>query len=269
MKSILKLKFPKKFITEKIQSFKAELNERAAEIKNIKTKRTAVICACAAIGVLMIICYFTLGKQLLLFINDKDAFKLWLENFGIWGRIIFILLRTVQTVIKIIPAEPLEIGAGYVFGTWGGLLYCSIGSLAGSFIILILTRKFGIKITELFVSKKKIESLAFLQNKKHLNISLFIIYLIPSTPKDLITYFIGLTDENIPLFLLITAVGRIPSIITSTWCGSTLKSGNYSAAIIIFAATAVLGLGGAYIYNRISGRKENEKGKDLKEEKIA
>lgn len=248
----------KALIQQKRQALREALAETAANEKDIERKRIAILIFAILLLAASLACYFTIGKQLLLFIEDKDAFKAWLAGFGAGSRIIFVLIRALQTVVKFIPAEPLEIGAGYVFGTWGGLLYCSLGSLLGSLIILLLTKKFGIKLVSLFVSKKKIDSLQFLQNKQNLNMTLFIIYLIPSTPKDIITYLIGLTDESIPLFLLITTIGRIPSIITSTWCGHTLQQENYLAAAAIFIATALFGFLCAFLYRRFAGR-ENRK----------
>ena len=246
------------WVQEKKRSVHEALAETAGNTKDAKRKRILVIAGVVLLLAVSIACYFTFGKQLLLFIEDKDAFKAWLSGFGAGSRVVFVAIRALQTVVKFIPAEPLEIGAGYVFGTWGGLLYCSLGSLLGSLIILLLTKKFGIKLVSLFVSKKKIDSLRFLQNKQNLNITLFIIYLIPSTPKDIITYLIGLTDESIPLFLLITTIGRIPSIITSTWCGHTLQQENYLAAAAIFLATALFGFLCAFLYRRFAGR-ENQK----------
>lgn len=246
----------KTYFASKFKAIKESLSESAAEIKDVKEKRIAVIVLACVTLISLVICYFTLGKKLVLFIEDKNAFNAWLGSLGAWGKVVFVAVRALQTVVKIIPGEPLEIAAGYAYGIWDGMFLCLLGSFLGSLIIIALTKKFGMRLVTLFVPRKKIEELSFLRNKKNLNITLFIIYLIPSTPKDLITYLISLTDENIALFLLITTIGRIPSVVTSTWCGSALESENFILAAAVFIATAVCGLGGAYIYSRISSKKE-------------
>lgn len=246
------------FFTSKILNIKESLKETSSEIKNVKEKRAAVIIFSCLILSASVICYFTLGKKLVLFIEDKNAFNAWLDSFGAWGKAVFVFVRALQTVVKIIPGEPLEIAAGYAYGIWGGMFYCLLGSFLGSLVIIALTKKFGMKLVSLFVPKKKIDELSFLKNKKNLNITLFIIYLIPSTPKDIITYLISLTDENMALFLLITTIGRIPSVITSTWCGNALENENFILAAAVFTATAVCGLGGAYIYSKISSAKNKK-----------
>lgn len=230
--------------------------------KAVKIKRTASAIAGVLILGGFIALYMTFGKQLLEIVRDADTFKAWLAGFGGYDRVVFVAIRALQTVVKIIPAEPLEIGAGYAYGTWGGLLYCMLGTEIGSLVILLLTRVFGTKVVELFVPMDKINELGFLKNERRLGGTMFMLYLIPSTPKDLFTYFAGLTKLNIPIFLLTTGIARIPSIITSTWCGSSLGEKNYVKSAIIFAATAVVGIVGMIIYKKISDKKQSGSGAD-------
>lgn len=216
--------------------------------KQERRQQIGVIVTTSLFILAFVVCYIKFGSELLAFISDADRFKAWLESYGHLGKIVFVAVRALQTVVKIIPAEPLEIGSGYAFGVWGGLLYCMLGTEIGSFIIVAITKLFGMKAVNLFVSEEKINSLGFLQNKEKLSISLFIIYLIPGTPKDVITYLIGVTDYNIWKFLLLTGVARIPSIITSTICGSLLGERNYWLSAGVFIGTAVLGLIGVKLY---------------------
>ena len=84
--------------------------------------------AIAVILIAFLSVYFTFGKQLTAFVSDTQNFNAWLAQYKSLSAVIFILIRAFQTVIKIIPAEPLEIASGYAFGTWGGLFYCSLGT---------------------------------------------------------------------------------------------------------------------------------------------
>ena len=216
--------------------------------KKERRQQLGVIITSSALILAFIVCYIKFGKDLLVFVSDADRLKAWIDSYGSRGKIIFIFVRALQTVVKIIPAEPLEIGSGYAFGTWGGLFCCMLGTEIGSFIIIAITKLFGMKAVRLFVSEEKIRSLGFLQNKEKLTVSLFIIYLIPGTPKDVITYLIGVTDYNIWKFLLLTGIARIPSIITSTLCGAALGEKNYLLSAGVFIGTAVLGIIGVKLY---------------------
>lgn len=84
--------------------------------------------------------YAVFGRRLLVVIEDPQAFKAWIDSFGVWGEAAFVGIRTAQTVFKFIPAEPLEVGSGYAFGVWGGLFLCMLGTELGSAVILLLSK---------------------------------------------------------------------------------------------------------------------------------
>ena len=81
---------------------------------------------------------------------------------------------------------------------------------------------------------------------------MFVLYFLPGTPKDILTYFAGLTDINPITFLLICTLGRIPSVLTSTLAGSSLVESNYKTSILIFVITGIAALIGYLIYYRYS-----------------
>lgn len=227
-------------------------------------KKTRIIQIIGAVSVCVIIvsvflyCYFKYGKQIYEIFGNIDNLKAFLAPFKGFDKWVFVAIRAFQTVIKIIPAEPLEIGSGLLYGTWGGMLLCMLGTMIGSFVIIALTRVFGRRLVEVFIPVEKINSLRFLQNKKRVYISLFLIYLLPGTPKDILTYAAGITDIDMKKFLLITGIARIPSILTSTWCGEQLIEQNYTLAIIIFAATTVATVLCSVIYKKILAPSEKK-----------
>lgn len=227
--------------------------------KIIILKRCAVIAGFVAIIVATVLIYVIYGKQIIPFIKKPELFKAWLSQFNNWDQLVFVGIRTLQTVIKFIPAEPLEIGSGYAYGTWYGFFLCSVGTMLGTLIIFGLTKLLGKKFVQLFVPQSKIDSLQILQNKDKLLGVLFVIYFIPGTPKDFVTYFIGLTNVNIWWFLVVTSIARIPSIISSTICGANLAKQNYVLAIGVFTVFAILSLIGGFFYKKLKiDRSANE-----------
>jgi uncharacterized membrane protein YdjX (TVP38/TMEM64 family) len=158
----------------------------------------------------------------------------------------------------------VEIAAGYAFGSWGGLAVCIIGATLGSIIVLLLVRRFGRKFVYTFYPKEKMDSIKWLSDKRKRNSLTLILFLIPGTPKDLLTYAIGLTDMSIPTYVMLTTLARVPSVITSTMGGSAVGEKNYTFAVIIFAITAVISITGLIIYNIID-KKHAEKATESKE----
>ena len=226
--------------------------------KRVGVMRTAyrVLCLAALLGIagLCVFMYVRYGKSLWALVTDTDRFKAWIDGFGAWSGIVFVAVRAVQTVVKIIPAEPLEIGSGLVFGTVGGMLLCLAGNILGSLLILFLTRRLGMRVLELFHLENKLQSMRFLQDKEKRRRLLLIFFLIPGTPKDGITWFVGLTDMDLTEFMVMTSFARIPSILSSTICGASLGQKNWPLALGVFAATTALGLLGAFAYKKIIAR---------------
>ncbi|HIU31524.1 MAG TPA: TVP38/TMEM64 family protein [Candidatus Caccousia avistercoris] len=201
------------------------------------------------------------GKPLLDMIADPEKFRQWVDSHSIWGRLAFVGMMMLQVIVAVIPGEPMEIGAGYAFGAWEGLLLCLVGMALGTAVIFLFTKLLGVKMVEAFISREKLYSMKFLQNESRLEFIVFLIFLIPGTPKDVLTYFVGLTPMRLRTFLLLSSIARIPSIISSTLGGNALGTQDYRTAVIVFAVTAVLSLAGLLVY-RYHSRKKNEKGGD-------
>lgn len=123
----------------------------------------------------------------------------------------------------------------------------------------MLVRKFGGWVVEAFFPKEKIHSLKFMQNNRRLNLIAFIVMFIPGTPKDLISYFMGLTDMRLSHWILISFFARIPSVVTSTIGGNALGLQDYSDAIIAFVVMAVISAAGILVYRKISRIKSEKK----------
>lgn len=210
----------------------------------------AFIIFCAVVG-------WFIGRPLIRFVGQPDKFQAWVQQSGVWGMVAFVGMTVFQVVIAFVPGEPLEIGAGYAFGAVLGTILCIIGITIGSLIVFLLVRTLGVRLLEVFFTYEKIKSLKFLQNEKKLALITFFLFFLPGTPKDLLTYFVGLTKIDLKGFLLIAAVARIPSVVTSTIGGSLLGSEKYLFAIIAFGVTLVISMAGWIVYNRIS--KKNNK----------
>lgn len=199
-----------------------------------------------------IILYLTLGRELAAIISDKETFKAWIASFDIYDEVIFVAVRAIQTVVKIVPAEPLEIGAGYVWGTYKGFALCMLGTEIGSAIILILTYLFGTRLLNFMFDLEQINKWSFINNSKKKYLLLTVIYLIPGTPKDFITYFVGVTKTKVLPFLLVTGIARIPSIISSTWCGQLLDTRSVKIFVLAFSLiTAVSMIAGYFVQKRL------------------
>lgn len=192
------------------------------------------------------------GRPMIDFVSQPEKFRDWVDSHGIVSRLAFIGMVVFQAIVAVIPGEPLEIGAGYAFGAVEGTFLCVVGTTVGGIIVFALARTLGMRIVSLFFSEEKIRSVSFLQNTRRLNTVAFLVFLLPGTPKDLLSYCAGLTQIRWSFWLLLTSLARLPSIVTSTVGGNALGVQRYAFAVGVFAVTLVLSGIGLYLYNRIA-----------------
>jgi uncharacterized membrane protein YdjX (TVP38/TMEM64 family) len=184
-------------------------------------------------------------------VSNPDEFRPGLITGGVWSRFAFVGMVVLRSWWPF-PREPSEIGAGYAFGIWEGTLLCLAGIIIGSIIIFVLVRRFGVKLVEVLLFQRKDNVHALPEDRKRVKIVAFFVMLIPGTPKDLLSYFVGLTDYKLSVWIIIVAVARIPSVITSTVGGGMLGMKNYEFAILTFALTLLISGCGLLMYNRIT-----------------
>lgn len=209
----------------------------------------------AVVVVLILLLTWFLWKWLASF--SQEGLRDYIRSFGAAGWLVFLLLQILQVFIALIPGELLESVAGFAFGPIGGTLLCYAGVAIASSLVFVLTRKFGVRLVEVFISREKINQLRFLNTEKKRDVLIFLAFFIPGTPKDLLTYFVGLTEIKLGTFLAISLVARIPSVVTSTFGGHLLGEGKYSLAIVVYAVSAVISLLGMISYNAWMKRKES------------
>ena len=170
---------------------------------------SVILCGLAIAGAILFKDYFS--KE------NMDMLQAFVSEHWFLGSLIFIFVCMVQVVIALIPGEAVEIAAGVLFGPFWGTLIALIGITAGSCVVILLVRKFGRKFVESLYPREKIDSLPILNNPKKRNFVIFILFFIPGTPKDLLTYVVGLTDMSIPMYLLLTGVPTAAPGRYGTW----------------------------------------------------
>jgi uncharacterized membrane protein YdjX (TVP38/TMEM64 family) len=190
------------------------------------------------------------------YLSDPETVREAIGEHYLLGALALVLISAVQVVVALIPGEVVEIAAGYCFGSWMGSLLCLVGIVLGSCTAILLARHFGSRLVYALYPKEKIDALPILREPKKRNAMTLILFAIPGTPKDLLTYAIALTDMSIPLYIALTTAARFPSVILSTLSGNAVGTRDYTAAILFVIVTAAVSGAGLLIYNRIVKRHE-------------
>lgn len=175
--------------------------------------------------------------------EGREVFKVQIQESGVKGALMLLGLELVQILMPIIPGEPIEILAGMCYGTLGGFVFITISVLLITTFIFFMVRKFGRDFLYTMISKEKIDKIEnskLFKNPKKIEYIMLILFFIPGTPKDLLTYIAGILPINPLRFILISTLARFPSTISSTIAGSTLVEGNWYIGIAMYVIIFVI-----------------------------
>ncbi len=193
--------------------------------------------------------------------EGQVAFKQKVDNSGIYGIVLLFLIQLAQIFLFILPGEPIEILAGMCYGWIWGTVFIMISSAIIASLIFMLVRKIGKQFVYDFSDEekiKKIENSKLFKNPKKIEIVLFILFLIPGTPKDLLTYLSGLLPIKMSRFIVLSTIARIPSIVTSTIAGANIAVGDWRKAIVLYVLIVAIVVILLYIFNIFDKDKTTE-----------
>src|SRR3989344_7774415 len=92
---------------------------------------------------------------LLAVLIDVSSLKVWVERAGVWGPLVFILLKISTIVFAPLSGSPLYPLVGLLFGFWPGILYVVLGDFLSYTISFWISRIFGRKFVHKLMSGKE------------------------------------------------------------------------------------------------------------------
>ena len=236
----------------------AEVRESIDEDSEIDVRRRALrrrvlIGLVAAAAITALLCWEYL-PGLLAWLADARAVRAFVSDHAFVSRLAMLGINIVQVLLAFLPGEPVELASGYAFGFWEGTALCLVASGLATSMIYWATRRWGWKLVGLFFDRSLFDRFSWLKSAKRLELIMLIVFLIPGTPKDFLTYFAGLTNMRFLPVVLIATFGRIPSIVTSTIAASAVGSGNWPLVACTLVASAFLLAVGGLMYRRLRSR---------------
>jgi len=229
-------------------------------MKKGKIRLFILIAAFAVVTVAITIVFWPLIKDLR---NPeyREAFSLWVKDLGFRGVLILSGLQILQIVVPVIPGGPVQVIAGAAYGAFWGFVIITCGCFITSAFIFFIVRKFGLPLLRRFFGEKDINTWIFLKDAQKTAKVVFILFLIPGTPKDLLTWLCPLTNLSLPLFVILSTLARIPAILSSTIMGDSMVQGNWVLSLSLFIFIAIMGFSGLWFRDKIAKRevlKENK-----------
>ncbi len=250
----------KKEIKEKREMTAEEREKRSRAIKIISLV-VGILLVLSAVGYIVI--------QTILGGNGFSSIVALAEENPFITALVLAAINFVQVIIALIPGEIVEQACGVLGPLWGTLV-CIVSTSAASALVLFLVKKFGRNLVYTLYPKEKIDSISFLHDPKKRNMLTLFLFLIPGTPKDLLTYAVGLTDMSIPLYLALTTFARLPSIVMSTvsgdWIADMVNGNGGLIKIILLNAISLVLCGVGYLIYMLISKKHNKKVEKMAED---
>lgn len=213
-------------------------------------KKISFICFLVAIVLLSLLCI-----PLVKGYNNLSEIESFVQKFGALSVFALLFIQISQIVVALIPGEVVEFASGALFGPVWGTFISMVGILAGQWLIFTAVTKWGHSVLSSVLSRNFVKKFKFLHDEKKIKLITFILYFLPGTPKDLLTYFMPVTGIDLKAFLSITLFARIPSVISSTIAGSLYAEGDIKLTLIVYTAVATFSGLGYLLYKFIFDRR--------------
>ena len=145
--------------------------------------------------------------------SSVDALQEWMNSYGFWAPLMFIILQTVQVIIPIIPGGVTLLGGVLLFGPWWGFVYNYIGIILGSFAVFAISRSYGKPLMYKLFKKESIDKYEQWTSNHGRFAKLFAIAIfLPGAPDGLICYLAGTTEMSWKTYSLIILTAKPASI---------------------------------------------------------
>ncbi|MGD9106660.1 MAG: VTT domain-containing protein [Desulfobacterales bacterium] len=172
-------------------------------------------------------------------LTDREQVKAFITSFGTGAPVVFIIIQALQVLLAPFPGEATGFIGGFLFGAAKGFLYSSIGLTIGSLINFTIGRFLGKRFVRKLILPAQLERMDNLVKRQGV-IVLFCLFLFPGFPKDYLCLFLGLSAIHLKIFIILTAVGRMPGTLMLSLQGSYIFEQRYGWFAFIVSVCLVL-----------------------------
>ena len=142
-----------------------------------------------------------------LYIN-KESLQEIVKNTGTFGIIIYFIIVVIYVTLTPLFNTAILIASGYIFGGQLGFVINFLGTTVGLFLIIFLVKTYGRPLLKKIISSKYYNRFDEITQKVG-PITLLIVYVLPFTPDDELTYIIAAGPIKINRFILPIIIGSL------------------------------------------------------------
>jgi uncharacterized membrane protein YdjX (TVP38/TMEM64 family) len=145
----------------------------------------------------------------------------WIDQSGWVGWLVFVVIYTL-TCVFFLPGSVLTVGAGAIYGFWGGTLLVALSNVIGA-VVNFLTSRYLIRewLRRKFASNPKFQALDHAISVEGWRIIL-LSRISPVVPHSIVSYACGLTRLSLGKFTLASWLGFLPISAAYSYMGAFL-----------------------------------------------
>ena len=172
--------------------------------------------------------------------HSPEGMQAYIQRFAPYSHGVFFLLQLVSVIVAPIPSNLTTVAGGLLFGAWSSFLISTVAVVLGSAIVFQLSRRLGQPFAQKFVSGRTWERYGEVIRRKR-DVFLFLAFLFPFFPDDLLCIMAGLTNVSFRRFLILVLLGRPWGLLAAAAVGGSVVS-------IPWWGMALLGVGGLALF---------------------
>ncbi|PAB58343.1 TVP38/TMEM64 family protein [Anaeromicrobium sediminis] len=194
------------------------------------------------ISVLIIVCVITMkvfGIYDYISMDNIENLQTWIKSFEPLGPIVYIFIFIVGCLL-FLPAPPLVILAGLVFGPLMGTLWTALAAIIADATAFLVARYAARDMIAKWANENKSFKRIDEGVKKEGWRILMITRLIPVFPYMIQSYAYGLTNIQFSSYILVSWICTIPGIIAFTFMGGAIGSDGSAMKIFMYLAIGAI-----------------------------
>jgi uncharacterized membrane protein YdjX (TVP38/TMEM64 family) len=166
--------------------------------------------------------------------GSPEEFRSWVEGFGAWGPVAYVLALAAQVIVVPVPGTLFPPVGALAFGPWPALALSLVGLALGSALVFLIARRWGRPIAVRLAGEDRIQRYEAVFSARG-SLLLWLVFLLPLLPDDAVCALAGLSAISFRRFMVIATVGRLPAVVAGVFGMAGLER----APAWVWAAAAI------------------------------
>jgi uncharacterized membrane protein YdjX (TVP38/TMEM64 family) len=171
--------------------------------------------------------------------TSPEDFRAWVESFGAWGPVVFLLAQALQVILAPIPGTLFPPVGALAFGPWVAMGLSLAGLAIGSAVVFLAARRWGRPLAVRLLGEDPIQRYQNVMTARG-GLLLWVVFLFPLLPDDAVCALAGLSGISFRRFLLIATVGRVPAVAAGVFAMAGLEGAPAWVWLVVASAFAIV-----------------------------